>query len=107
MSRASWYRTIAPWAWNSRTGERIYADTIISNLDKQATFNHLLADHTLASADQQKVDAFTHRGAFVHMLFKLKGLPTYSAHLDKLNGHRRCEIRRRHGAGAEATAGEL
>jgi phytoene dehydrogenase-like protein len=68
-----------------KNGQRIYADTIISNLDKQATFNHLLADHTLAASDQQKVDAFTHRGAFVHMLFKLKGLPTYSAHLDKLN----------------------
>jgi phytoene dehydrogenase-like protein len=68
-----------------KNGERIYAGTIISNLDKQATFNHLLADHALAAADQQKVDAFTHRGAFVHMLFKLKGLPTYSKHLDKLN----------------------
>jgi phytoene dehydrogenase-like protein len=68
-----------------KNGQRFYADTIISNLDKQATFNHLLADHTLAPADQQKVDAFTHRGAFVHMLFKLKGLPTYSKHLDKLN----------------------
>jgi len=68
-----------------KNGQHIFADTIISNLDKQATFNHLLADHTLAPSDQQKVDAFTHRGAFVHMLFKLKGLPTYSAHLDKLN----------------------
>ena len=66
-------------------GQRLFADTIISNLDKQATFNHLLAGHALAPADQQKVDAFTHRGAFVHMLFKLQGLPTYSAHLDKLN----------------------
>jgi phytoene dehydrogenase-like protein len=68
-----------------KNGERLYAATIISNLDKQATFNRLLADHTLAAADQQKVDAFTHRGAFVHMLFKLKGLPMYSRHLDKLN----------------------
>jgi phytoene dehydrogenase-like protein len=68
-----------------KNGERLYADTIISNLDKQATFNRLLADHTLAEQDQKKVDAFTHRGAFVHMLFKLKGLPTYSPHLHKLN----------------------
>ena len=68
-----------------KNGQRIYANTIISNLDKQATFNHLLAGHSLSPADQQKVDAFTHRGAFVHMLFKLKGLPSYSAHLDKLN----------------------
>ncbi len=68
-----------------KNGQQLFADTIISNLDKQATFNHLLAGHTLAAPDQQKVDAFTHRGAFVHMLFKLKGLPTYSAHLDRLN----------------------
>jgi len=68
-----------------KNGERIYADTIISNLDKQATFNRLLAGHTQAEEDQRKIDAFTHRGAFVHMLFKLKGLPTYSPHLDKLN----------------------
>lgn len=68
-----------------KNGERIFADVIISNLDKQATFNGLLAGHTLAEEDQQKVDAFSHRGAFVHMLFKLKGQPTYSKHLDKLN----------------------
>ena len=68
-----------------KNGERIYANTVISNLDKQATFNRLLADHALAESDQKKVDAFTHQGAFVHMLFKLKGLPHYSQHLDKLN----------------------
>lgn len=68
-----------------KDGSRIHATTIISNLDKQATFNGLLAGHTLANEDQQKVDAFTHRGAFVHMLFKLKGLPSYSPHLDRLN----------------------
>lgn len=68
-----------------KNGNRLYADTVISNLDKQATFNRLLEDHTLATADQDKVDAFSHRGAFVHMLFKLRGLPVYSSHLDKLN----------------------
>ncbi|MEZ5570307.1 MAG: NAD(P)/FAD-dependent oxidoreductase [Halioglobus sp.] len=70
----------------TRRGECFYADTIISNLDKQATFNGLLEETPLAPQDQQKVDAFTHRGAFVHMLFKLKGLPDYSPHLRKLNG---------------------
>jgi phytoene dehydrogenase-like protein len=68
-----------------KSGEQLRATIIVSNLDKQATFNGLLADHPLASEDQQKVDAFTHQGAFVHMLFKLKGLPSYSQHLDKLN----------------------
>lgn len=68
-----------------KNGEQLRAAAIISNLDKQATFNRLLADHRLSAADQARVDAFTHRGAFVHMLFKLKGLPTYSRHLSKLN----------------------
>lgn len=68
-----------------KSGERLWADTIVSNLDKQATFNGLLSDHALSTLEQDKVDAFTHQGAFVHMLFKLKGLPSYSAHLQKLN----------------------
>ena len=68
-----------------KDGQRLYAATIVSNLDKQATFNGLLAAHKLDDADQLKVDAFTHQGAFVHMLFKLKGRPTYSSHLNKLN----------------------
>jgi phytoene dehydrogenase-like protein len=68
-----------------KNGTQIHADTIISNLDKQATFNGLLAEHHLATEEQEKVDAFTHQGAFVHMLFKLKGLPSYSTHLEKLN----------------------
>jgi phytoene dehydrogenase-like protein len=68
-----------------KNGEQLHADIIISNLDKQATFNKLLAHHTLASHEQEKIDAFTHRGAFVHMLFKLKGLPRYSPHLSRLN----------------------
>lgn len=68
-----------------KNGETLRADTVISNLDKQATFSHLLADHTLATPDQAKVDAFSHKGAFVHMLFKLRGLPSYSRHLQRLN----------------------
>lgn len=68
-----------------KNGECIFANIVISNLDKQATFNRLLANHPLGESDQRKVDAFTHEGAFVHMLFKLKGLPRYSTHLDKLN----------------------
>ncbi len=69
-----------------KTGERLHARTVISNLDKQATFNHLLPDYPLDGENRARVDAFTHRGAFVHMLFKLDGLPTWSDHLEKLNG---------------------
>jgi phytoene dehydrogenase-like protein len=68
-----------------KSGEQIFANTIISNLDKPATFNGLLADHPLDAPVQEKIDKFVHQGAFVHMLFKLKGLPSYSDHLKKLN----------------------
>ncbi|MEM1114418.1 MAG: NAD(P)/FAD-dependent oxidoreductase [Pseudomonadota bacterium] len=68
-----------------KNGDELRAPIVISNLDKQATFNHLLADHSLVTEKQIKVDAFDHKGAFVHMLFKLKGLPTYSKHLKRLN----------------------
>jgi phytoene dehydrogenase-like protein len=37
-----------------KNGERLHAATIISNLDKQATFNHLLAGHTLAAQTSKK-----------------------------------------------------
>lgn len=68
-----------------KNGERLLASVVVSNLDKPATFNHLLSEHPLPSNIQQKVDGFEHQGAFVHMLFKLKGLPDYKPALDKLN----------------------
>jgi phytoene dehydrogenase-like protein len=68
-----------------KSGEQLFANVVISNLDKPTTFNKLLADHPLDLAVQNKIDAFEHRGAFVHMLFKLSGLPAYSDHLKKLN----------------------
>jgi phytoene dehydrogenase-like protein len=68
-----------------KSGEQLFANVVISNLDKPTTFNRLLADHPLDQAVQNKIDAFEHRGAFVHMLFKLKGIPAYSDHLKKLN----------------------
>jgi len=68
-----------------KNGERLYAGSVVSNLDKQATFNHLLGEHPLAADERERVDAFTHRGAFVHMLFKLRGLPRWSERYARLN----------------------
>ncbi|MFT5575865.1 MAG: phytoene dehydrogenase-like protein [Bermanella sp.] len=68
-----------------KNGEQLFANIIISNLDKPATFNELLADYDLDDGTQNRIDKFEHRGAFVHMLFKLKGLPRYSEHHKKLN----------------------
>ena len=68
-----------------KSGEQILANVIVSNLDKPATFGGLLAGHPLSEEVQNRIDAFEHRGAFVHMLFKLKGLPSFAAHASKLN----------------------
>lgn len=68
-----------------KNGEKLYANVILSNLDKPATFDTLLADYPLDSGTRHRIDKFEHRGAFVHMLFKLKGLPEYNQHLGKLN----------------------
>lgn len=68
-----------------KNGEQIFANSVISNLDKPATFKGLLADHPLAEPFQRKVDSANHNGAFVHMLFKLKGLPDYAPQFDHLN----------------------
>ncbi|MEH6550740.1 MAG: NAD(P)/FAD-dependent oxidoreductase [Pseudomonadales bacterium] len=68
-----------------KNGEQIFANSIISNLDKPATFKGLLAEHPLAEQFQRKVDGANHNGAFVHMLFKLKGLPDFAPQFDTLN----------------------
>jgi phytoene dehydrogenase-like protein len=68
-----------------KTGEQLFANVVISNLDKPTTFNQLLGEHSVEESIQKRIDAFEHRGAFVHMLFKLKGLPSYAPRLDKLN----------------------
>ena len=66
-------------------GSQLFADKIISNLDKPATFNGLLPEYTLAEEYRSKVDPQKHNGAFVHMLFKLEGLPDYASSLQRLN----------------------
>ncbi len=68
-----------------KSGERLYAKCIVSNLDKQATFNGLLGEQDLETDFRSKIEAFEHKGAFVHMLFKLNGRPSYSEHLNMLN----------------------
>ena len=60
-----------------KNGDHLFANCIVSNLDKPATFNRLLIGHSIADEVQSRIDDFEHRGAFVHMLFKLKGLPGF------------------------------
>jgi phytoene dehydrogenase-like protein len=68
-----------------KNGDILHARFVVSNLDKPATFNHLLADYALPQQSRARVDAVMHRGAYVHMLFKLDRLPDFAAPLAYLN----------------------
>lgn len=68
-----------------KDGVVIRARAIVSNLDKNATFGHLLASQQLPAAIQQQLDAVLYRGAYVHMLFKLKRAPGFAPALARLN----------------------
>jgi phytoene dehydrogenase-like protein len=68
-----------------KNGSVIKAPMIVSNLDKVATFDRLLAGYTLPAETRAKVDAIVHKGAFVHICFKLNALPAFAPRFDQLN----------------------
>lgn len=68
-----------------KSGSAIRAPLIVSNLDKVATFDRLLAGHALPPQTRQKIDAIVHKGAFVHICFKLNALPAFTPRFARLN----------------------
>lgn len=68
-----------------RDGTRLKARAIISNLDKPATFLRLLGEKHLSSEFLTAVRKIEHKGAWVHLLFKLDGLPEYGGEWAPLN----------------------
>lgn len=67
-------------------GEEIRGNAVLSNLDKPATFQRLVGEQYLDSSLAANVAKAEHRGAYIHMLFRLSGLPRYGgewAHLNK------------------------
>lgn len=68
-----------------KNGEQIRARAVVSNLDKHASFAHLLRAQILPADIQAQLDAVLYRGAYVHMLFKLDRVPLFTPALDKLN----------------------
>lgn len=68
-----------------RSGERISAGAVLSNLDKPATFFGLVGEQFLPEDLAAKVRKIEHRGAFIHMSFKLKALPRYGGPWAALN----------------------
>jgi phytoene dehydrogenase-like protein len=68
-----------------RTGEQLRARVVLSNLDKPATFLRLLGEEHLAGDYVAGIRKIEHRGAWVHLLFKLDGLPEYGGEWSPLN----------------------
>lgn len=68
-----------------RDGRRITARAVLSNLDKPATLFGLVGREHLDDGTVQRVEAIEQRGAFVHLLFKLRRLPCYGAPFTHLN----------------------
>ncbi len=68
-----------------RSGEVVRARHVVSNLDKQATFFGLVGDEATPTEVTERISGIDHRAAYVHLLFKLKGLPDYGGKLAFLN----------------------
>jgi phytoene dehydrogenase-like protein len=68
-----------------RDGTRLGARAVLSNLDKPATLFGLVGREHLDDATIRRVEAIEQRGAFVHLLFKLKRLPSYGPPFAHLN----------------------
>lgn len=68
-----------------KNGDEIRARAVVSNLDKHATFSHLLSGQPVPPEIQQQLDGVLYRGAYVHMLFKLSRAPQFAPALAGLN----------------------
>lgn len=68
-----------------RDGTRVTARAVVSNLDKPATFFGLVGREHLDPATVARIEGVEHRGAYVHLLFKLRRLPRYGPPFERLN----------------------
>jgi len=68
-----------------QNGELLKAGVVLSNLDKPATFLRLLGEEHLPGEYVAGVRKIEHRGAWVHLLFKLDALPEYGGEWAPLN----------------------
>jgi phytoene dehydrogenase-like protein len=68
-----------------RDGRRVTARAVLSNLDKPATLFGLVGRDHLDAATIAKIANVEQRGAYVHLLFKLKRLPSYGPPFAHLN----------------------
>jgi phytoene dehydrogenase-like protein len=68
-----------------KNGETLRARIVLSNLDRPATFQRLVGAQHLDAGIASSVAKAEHRGAWVHMLFRLDGLPSYGGEWAWLN----------------------
>ncbi|MFN8545033.1 MAG: NAD(P)/FAD-dependent oxidoreductase [Candidatus Binatia bacterium] len=68
-----------------RDGTRITARAVLSNLDKPATLFGLVGREHVDDATTRRVERIEHRGAYVHLLFKLSRLPKHGPPFEHLN----------------------
>jgi len=68
-----------------KSGECLTARAVLSNLDKPATFLGLVGEENLTPDFAAVVRAVEHRGAYMHVLFKLRALPKFAAPWAHLN----------------------
>jgi phytoene dehydrogenase-like protein len=68
-----------------RDGTRVTARAVVSNLDKPATLFGLVGRDLLDETTIGRVEEIEHRGAYVHLLFKLSRLPRYGPPFEHLN----------------------
>jgi phytoene dehydrogenase-like protein len=68
-----------------RDGQRITARAVVSNLDKAATLFGLVGREHLGDEVIRRVEAVEQRGAYVHLVFKLRRLPSWGPPFEHLN----------------------
>src|SRR5678815_49872 len=68
-----------------RDGTRITARVVLSSLDKPATFFALVGREHLRGDVIEQIERIEHRGAYMHLLFKLRRLPRYGPPFEHLN----------------------
>jgi phytoene dehydrogenase-like protein len=68
-----------------RTGEKLTADVVLSNLDAVATFLRLVGEEYLPSGFVRKVQGIDNRGAYLQILVTLKELPEFAGDFAFMN----------------------
>jgi len=68
-----------------RDGEEIRTGLVLSNLDKAATLLDLVDESHVPAETRRQISNLDQRGAYMHMLLKLKGLPRYGPPHTALN----------------------